>query len=348
MTANPVFSLRDAGLFVNGAAIFENLTLDIPDRAVTVLFAPAGSGKSRLLELLRATAAGEGVSITGNWSFGTRGETGREVIVVPQKAIESGAFNPHDLLDRLFDPHAVLLLDEPDRQVGPNDLPRLASAIREHATRSAAVVTTHNQQFARTIADHVVLLCAGRIIASTDAETFFKRPPHPLVERFLSQGNCWPASPAPELPSHFRWILPNQLAGMGYPGLLADEDTELTAIASSGISILISLTERPFPPDRLRAFGISGRHFPIRDMGTPAIGPAARLCRSIERAIADGDRAGVHCHAGLGRTGTILASYLVWTGADPDAAILRVRSLRPAYIQNERQADFVVRFKESV
>ena len=56
----------------------------------------------------------------------------------------------------------------------------------------------------------------------------------------------------------------------------------------------------------------------------------------------------VHCHAGLGRTGTILASSLVWRGATAEAAIARVRAVGRSYIQNRAQEDFVRRFAQAV
>jgi atypical dual specificity phosphatase len=45
----------------------------------------------------------------------------------------------------------------------------------------------------------------------------------------------------------------------------------------------------------------------------------------------------VHCAAGLGRTGTVLAAYLVARGEEPRAALARVRDLRPGSVETADQ-----------
>ena len=45
----------------------------------------------------------------------------------------------------------------------------------------------------------------------------------------------------------------------------------------------------------------------------------------------------VSCYAGIGRTGTVLACYLVNRGAEPADAIDEVRRLRPRSVQTPEQ-----------
>ena len=52
----------------------------------------------------------------------------------------------------------------------------------------------------------------------------------------------------------------------------------------------------------------------------------------------------VHCGAGLGRTGVVLACYFVHKGLTAQNAIGRVRRLRPGSIETDEQADAIAEF----
>ena len=54
-----------------------------------------------------------------------------------------------------------------------------------------------------------------------------------------------------------------------------------------------------------------------------------------------GHSVAVYCEAGIGRTGTLLAGYLIASGLAPDAAIARVRSLRRGAIETPQQIRFL-------
>jgi len=57
----------------------------------------------------------------------------------------------------------------------------------------------------------------------------------------------------------------------------------------------------------------------------------------------------VHCLAGLGRTGTILASYLIkYQNMSADEAIQKVRDQRPGSIQSYPQEEIIFRFSKSL
>ena len=54
----------------------------------------------------------------------------------------------------------------------------------------------------------------------------------------------------------------------------------------------------------------------------------------------------VSCYAGIGRTGTVLACYLVHRGEEPAEAINRVRQLRPSSIQTPEQEAAVYQYAD--
>jgi atypical dual specificity phosphatase len=58
---------------------------------------------------------------------------------------------------------------------------------------------------------------------------------------------------------------------------------------------------------------------------------------------ADGKKLVVHCDAGAGRTGTMLACYLVSKGYDAAKAIGEVRRKRPGSIETPGQEEIVIK-----
>ncbi len=56
----------------------------------------------------------------------------------------------------------------------------------------------------------------------------------------------------------------------------------------------------------------------------------------------------VHCEAGLGRTGTLLAVYLIARGDSAEEAIRRVRAAEPVAVETARQIVFLEQFAGGV
>jgi protein-tyrosine phosphatase len=119
-----------------------------------------------------------------------------------------------------------------------------------------------------------------------------------------------------------------------------------------GASTLISLVEshefaRLGVPDfgeRVGATALTWLPLPIPDMGTPDAATraawrahGAALLGALDR----GERVLVHCAAGLGRTGMLVARLLAEQGGDADAALAQVRAARPGTVETPTQAEFV-------
>ena len=132
----------------------------------------------------------------------------------------------------------------------------------------------------------------------------------------------------------FDWVEGECLAGCVYP----QDEAALADLADRGVTLLLNLHERRHAPDLLARHGLTELHLPVRDFTPPTPEQLEQGVAAIEHAVASGTKVAVHCGAGLGRTGTLLACYLVRRGLTPDEAIARVRAVRPGSVETPEQA----------
>ena len=143
---------------------------------------------------------------------------------------------------------------------------------------------------------------------------------------------------------NFSWVVPGQLAGCGRP----DVPAALRALSEEGVRVLVSVTEDAPPPEWLAQAGIEGFHVSgVRDLGAPTAEQLAAAVDSIEAALAAGRPVAVHCQAGAGRTGTVLAAYFAAQDMSADEAIARVRALRTNSVESAEQENAVRAYAQS-
>ncbi|EPY32034.1 phosphatase [Strigomonas culicis] len=87
--------------------------------------------------------------------------------------------------------------------------------------------------------------------------------------------------------------------------------------------------------------------FPWPDMTAPEQDVVLRSVQVMDYHVKNKGKVLVHCHAGLGRTGLMIACYYVYSRHIPSQeAIALVRETRPGAIQTKRQAQFVDDFEQ--
>ena len=156
---------------------------------------------------------------------------------------------------------------------------------------------------------------------------------------------------------NFTWVIPRRLAGMALPtsalqgraGAAADPalERDLTRLKELGVRTVVSLTREPLHGETLDHCGFRSLHIPVEDMTAPSPEQIRRAVLYIDEHIEESGVV-VHCMAGIGRTGTVLAGYLVWRGSSPEAAIAEIRNSRPGSVETFDQESSIFRFAESM
>jgi len=85
------------------------------------------------------------------------------------------------------------------------------------------------------------------------------------------------------------------------------------------------------------------------DFGCPTLEHMLNIAQVMQATKDGGKKLAVHCHAGLGRTGVAIASFLTFSeGISPLEAITMVRKNRPGALQTQKQCAFVHDFDSYV
>jgi atypical dual specificity phosphatase len=141
---------------------------------------------------------------------------------------------------------------------------------------------------------------------------------------------------------NFGWMIEKRLAGVSYP---RSEDA-FALLHKLGIQALLNLSEESLSEDLLRKYKFQWKHLPVADFTAPTLEQVKQAITIIDRFLEDGLPVAIHCRAGLGRTGTILACYLVAQGSSATDAIQQVRTRRPGSIETPEQEAVIEEYEQ--
>jgi atypical dual specificity phosphatase len=144
---------------------------------------------------------------------------------------------------------------------------------------------------------------------------------------------------------YFTWLIPDKLAACRGPRNLGD----LKFIKAAGVDCLIRLAdidETLVSSKDVAEAGLEDYHEPVPDYCPPSQAQLDRLILYIDKKIDEGKRVAVSCRAGVGRTGTVLACYLVYKGLDSQSALAAVRRNRPGSVKTPQQENAVKRYAQ--
>ncbi len=140
---------------------------------------------------------------------------------------------------------------------------------------------------------------------------------------------------------NFSFVIDDKLAGMALPSVRNDPAAEIRFLQESGITDLVNLTDNDYlDPGYRQTFSVLD--LPVADFQPPLLEQMDRIHERFQR---HGTVIAVHCVAGKGRTGVVLACLMARAAnLSCQQAIEKLRRLRRGSIESHSQADFVCHY----
>jgi atypical dual specificity phosphatase len=126
---------------------------------------------------------------------------------------------------------------------------------------------------------------------------------------------------------NFSWAVDNKLAGSRGPRSKSD----LVALKQRGVGALVRLVESYeawVTSKEVNEAGLEDYNEPVPDFHAPTQAQIDKIITYIDSHIENGIPVGVSCNAGIGRSGVVLACYLVHGGLTPKDALELIRKKR--------------------
>ena len=144
-------------------------------------------------------------------------------------------------------------------------------------------------------------------------------------------------------PDRFSWVIENILAGSALPQSIG----AVQWLTEQGIKSIVTIREEPLADNWIK--DMNYLHVMSNDMGVPEFNDLTHAVDFIHRRITNNEPVLVHCLAGMGRTGVVLACYLVkYQNMSADEATQKIREERPGSIQSYPQEEIIFRFEKSL
>lgn len=147
---------------------------------------------------------------------------------------------------------------------------------------------------------------------------------------------------AVRLPCDADWIVDGQVCALSLP-----TEADIGLLAEGGFTAVVTVASEEYA-DPIRGWCVEHalRHwrYYVADMAAPEIEDVRDFVAEATQELARGGRIAVHCLGGVGRTGTLIACYLVSQGLTADEAIERVRRRRHGSVQTRGQELCIARY----
>jgi atypical dual specificity phosphatase len=156
--------------------------------------------------------------------------------------------------------------------------------------------------------------------------------------------------------NNFHWILKGKLASAESPTL-----DKIVEYKQDNINAIVNLQECKrkmkglwgadydmprYDPNEIRKFGITPTHIPVVDMTAPTKKQFDQFIKFVDE---KGRTSLVHCYAGIGRTGCMVAAYYGYINKlGGEAAVDGVRNIYKYFIQTDEQEEATIAYIDSL
>ena len=135
-------------------------------------------------------------------------------------------------------------------------------------------------------------------------------------------------------PTGFVWVEKDRLAASGYPA----SKGQLRWLVGQGINSVLTLTRDPLPADWTQGLPLELGHIAMEDHQVPDVATLDRGAEYLSERLKEGKTVLVHCLAGEGRTGCVLAAYLIKEKQlGPLEALKRLREVKATFVERDQE-----------
>lgn len=145
-------------------------------------------------------------------------------------------------------------------------------------------------------------------------------------------------------PWNFSWVVKGVLCACSWPR----SPSEINWLRKAGVKAIVSLSEERQPPISAHEY-MDCYVIPVEEFEAPAMEQMTEFVNICDKAAAENKPVCVHCRMGLGRTGVMIACYLIKNyNQTAEEAIRNVRLMRPYSIETREQERAVRDFSKYI